>query len=385
MFFRENLSIIIDNDSRCHCRKKQERGEQQVKAQGKIGRGTAAAMIAMLLLVMVVASGCGASASGGDGGANPAAAPGETAPAPAQTNGANEGEANGGSETAAASEPIRTIEHAMGRTDVAGTPVKAVTLFQGATDAALALGVQPVGAVEAWIEQPWYLYIRDKMDGVTNLGSENQPNLEAITALKPDVIIASKTRHEKIYEQLSAIAPTVMTEEVHIWRESLALTAEALNKQEEEKAFLEAWDRKVAEFKEKMGDRLANTEVAVVDFRADHVRIVYTGFAALVLDELGIPRPDNQKGESWGVKLTTKENIPQMNADVIFDQTSLGRDDGRMDLRASWMEHPLWKNLRAVQNDKVFEVDTAVWNNGSGPIAATLMVEDLFKYLDVLQ
>lgn len=279
---------------------------------------------------------------------------------------------------------VRTVEHAMGSTKITGTPTKVVTLFQGATDAALQLGVKPVGAVESWIEQPWYHYIRDKMDGVTNLGSENQPNLEEITALNPDVIIASKTRHEKIYDQLSAIAPTVMTDEVHLWKETLSITAAALNKQDKEQEFLKEWDKKVAEFKSEMGDQLNNIEVSVIDFRADHVRIVHTGFAALVLDELGIPRPDNQKSESWGVKLTTKENIPQMDADIIFDQTSLDRDDGRLDIRASWMEHPLWQNLRAVQNNKVFEVDTAVWNNGSGPMAANLMVEDLFDYFQNL-
>lgn len=333
--------------------------------------GSWATAMLMLLVVLMLAA-CGSQTSdGGSGNATNSKA------------GASAGNGNAGD--ASAQGETRNVEHAMGSTKIVGTPAKVVTLFQGATDASLQLGVKPVGAVESWIEQPWYNYIRDQMDGVTNLGSENQPNLEAIASLKPDVIVASKTRHEKIYDQLKAIAPTVMTEEVHIWKESLAITAAALNKQDKEKEFLQEWDRKVAEFKEKMGDRLKNTEVAVVDFRADHVRIVYTGFAALVLDELGIPRPDNQKGESWGVKLTTKENIPQMNADVIFDQTSLGRDDGRMDLRASWMSHPLWKNLRAVQNNKVFEVDTAVWNNGSGPIAAMLMVEDLFEYLDVLK
>ncbi|MDF1508815.1 iron-siderophore ABC transporter substrate-binding protein [Robertmurraya sp. DFI.2.37] len=278
---------------------------------------------------------------------------------------------------------MRTITHAMGTTDIEGTPQRAVTLFQGATDAALALGVKPVAAVESWIEQPWYEYIRDQMDGVVNLGDENQPDLEKIAELKPDVIIASKTRHEKISEQLSAIAPTVMTEEVHIWKDTLQLTAEALNKQEEEASFLQQWDEKVADFKKQVGERLNDTEVAVIDFRTDHVRIVYTGFAALVLDELGIPRPDNQKGESWGVKLTTKENIPSMDADILFDQTSTSRDDGRLDLRASWMEHPLWQNLRAVKNNKVYEVDTAVWNNGSGPIAATLMLEDLYEYFEL--
>ncbi|GAE06474.1 ABC transporter substrate-binding protein [Paenibacillus sp. JCM 10914] len=214
------------------------------------------------------------------------------------------------------------------------------------------------------------------MDGVVNLGSENQPNLEEIAALKPDVIIGSKTRHEAIYSQLSGIAPTVMTEEVHIWKESLALTAQALNKQDEETAFLQRWEHEVAEFKEKMGDKL-NLEVGILDFRADHARIVHTGFSALVLDELGIARPTEQQGEDWGVKLVSKENIPQMDADILFDQTSTSRDDGRLDLRKEWTEHPLWKNLRAVQTQRVYEVDTAVWNNGSGPLAAEQMLIDL--------
>lgn len=270
----------------------------------------------------------------------------------------------------------RTIKHAMGEETVSGTPQKVVTLFQGATDAALTLGVKPVGAVEAWIEQPWYNYIRDKMDGVVNLGSENQPNLEEIAVLKPDVIIASKTRHEEIYDQLKAIAPTVMTEEVHIWKDTLALTAEALNKKGEEQAFMQRWDAEVADFKEKMGDKL-NLEAGIVDFRADHARIVYTGFSALVLDELGIARPAKQKGEDWGVKLVSKENIPQMDADLIFDQTSTSRDDGRLDLRKEWTEHPLWSNLKAVRNGRVYEVDTATWNNGSGPLAAEGMLREL--------
>lgn len=331
-------------------------------------------LLSAVILVTALTAGCGGNAPGQTAQQIPAA------PAPAPAQGA--GEAKAGTPEAAPSE-TRAVKHTMGSTEVKGTPVRVVTLFQGATDAALALGVKPVGAVESWIEQPWYNYIRDRMEGAVNLGSENQPNLEEITALKPDLIIGAKTRHEKIYPQLSAIAPTVMDDEVHIWKNTLKLTAEALNKQEEEKKFLADWDRRVSDFKAKVGDKLNSTQVAVVDFRTDHVRIVYTGFAALVLDELGIARPANQKGEAWGVKLTTKETIPQMDADIIFDQTSTSRDDGRLDLRASWTSHPLWKNLRAVKNDKVYEVDTAVWNNGSGPLAAMRMVDDLYKYFDL--
>lgn len=332
-------------------------------------------MLTACLLVLAVLAGCGqgggntANSGSGEASSSPSAQAGSSSTEQGASAAANEGEE-------------RTIQHAMGETVIKGTPQKVVTLFQGATDAALALDVKPVGAVEAWIEKPWYNYIRDRMAGVVNLGSENQPNLEEIAALKPDVIIASKTRHEEIYNQLSAIAPTVMTEEVHIWKDSLALTADALNKKTEEQAFLQRWESEVADFKEKMGDKL-NQQVSIVDFRADHARIVYSGFSALVLDELGIARPEVQKGEDWGVKLVSKENIPQMDADIIFDQTSTDRDDGRLDLRKEWTEHPLWKNLKAVKANRVYQVDTAVWNNGSGPLAAEEMLKDLKEFYEL--
>ncbi|MFE5317274.1 ABC transporter substrate-binding protein [Paenibacillus sp. NPDC056579] len=313
-------------------------------------------ILAVTLLIAFVIAGCQGQQQAGAG----------TAPQPAK-----------GADTP--NQSVRLVKHVMGTTEIKGTPQKVVTLFQGATDAALALKVKPVGAVEAWIEQPWYNYIKAKMEGVTNLGSENQPDLEKLVALQPDLIIGAKTRHEKIYNQLSAIAPTVMLDEVHIWKDTLKVSAEALNKQEEEKAFLAEWSRKVADFKGKMGDKL-KLEAGIVDFRVDHARIVYTGFSALVLEELGIPRPAGQRGTEWGVQLTSKENIPKMDADIIFDQTSTTRNDGRLDLRKAWSEHPLWSHLKAVQNKRVFEVDAAVWNNGSGPLAAVEMVDDLYGF-----
>ncbi len=277
---------------------------------------------------------------------------------------------------------VRVIEHVMGSTKIEGTPERVVTLFQSATDTALQLGVTPVGAVESWVEQPWYLYIREQMEGVTNVGSETQPNLEEIIALDPDLIIAAKSRHEDIYEQLSAIAPTVMTEEHYFWKDTLKLSAEALNKQAEEQAFLAEWDQKVAEFKTKLGDQI-NSTVSVVDFRSDHARVFFHTFPNLILDEVGFAHPASYTEEGWGLKLTSKEHIPEMEADVVFDMTSLDRDDGRVDVRNEWTSHPLWANLQAVQNEQVHKVDPVIWTNGSGPIAAMKMLEDLYNFFEL--
>jgi len=276
----------------------------------------------------------------------------------------------------------RVIEHAMGTTEITGTPLRVVTLFQGATDSALLLGVKPLGAVESWAEKPVYEYLRGQMDGVVNLGIETQPNLEEIIALKPDLIIASKVRHEKIYSQLNEIAPTVMVKEVYQWKDTLNICAKALNKEEKAEEFFSKWDEKTSYFKEKAADKIKDTKVAVIDFRADHARIVYTGFAATVLDDMGIERPESHKKEEWGVMLQSEEAIPQMEADLIFDQTNLNEAENVTN-RDKWTSNPLWSNLTAVKNNQVYPVNSVFWNSGGGPQAAMHMLEEVYAFYGV--
>ncbi len=149
------------------------------------------------------------------------------------------------------------------------------------------------------------------MDGVVNLGIETQPNLEEIIALKPDLIIASKVRHEKIYSQLNEIAPTVMVNEVYQWKDTLNICAKALNKEEKAEEFFTKWDEKTAYFKEKAADKIKDTKVAVIDFRADHARIVYTGFAATVLDDMGIERRKVIRKRSGVLCFSLKRQFPR--------------------------------------------------------------------------
>lgn len=276
-------------------------------------------------------------------------------------------------------ETSKQIKHAMGTTKLNKAPERVVVLFNGMVDIALELGVKPVGAVESWQQQPWYLYLRNEMGGVKSLGGdENQPNLEAIVALKPDLIIGSKLRHEKIYGQLSAIAPTVMTENVFDWKENMQAVAVALNKEAEADAYIKKWEARVADFKKKMGSKL-NTKVSIVRFDPDHARIYYTGFAGTIFKELGLARPANQQQDVWGERFTSKEAIPQMDGDVIFNITSDWKGDGSsLKTQSEWTSHPLWKNLNAVKNGKVYDVNEIYYNMSGGARAANLMLDDLY-------
>ncbi|MBO8164013.1 MAG: iron-siderophore ABC transporter substrate-binding protein [Brevibacillus sp.] len=277
-------------------------------------------------------------------------------------------------------EESRQVTHAMGTTEIKGTPQKVVTLYQGATDVAVAFGIKPVGVVESWTEKPIYEYLRDDLQGTQIVGQENQPNMEEIAKLKPDLIVASKLRHEKIYDQLSQIAPTVMEETVFDWKATVKLMGAALNQQEKADQLMADWEKRVAEFKEKMGDKLP-VEVAVLNFRPDHARIYFTGFAGTILNELGFTRPENQQKDEWGVQLTSKESIPEMNADVffIFNSNDPAEKEAVEKTFKEWTAHPLWQNLDAVKNGQVHVVDEVAWNMAGGYLAALNMLDDLYE------
>jgi len=274
-----------------------------------------------------------------------------------------------------------SIPHAMGTAELDAPAQRVVTLYQGANDAAVALGIMPVGVVDSWVEQPMYHYLREDLAGVTHVGLETQPNLEAIAALNPDVIVGAKMRHEKIYDQLAQIAPTVMHETVFQFKETLDLVAEATGKTDAAAEWHDQWDARMQSFQSQVSesDVAWPQEVALLNFRNDHARIYYSSFAGNILNELGFERPASHQEDIWGVKLTSKESIPSMNADVFF-MFMTETDPTVMENFTSWTSHPLWNTLTAVQNDQVYRVNEVDWNMGGGPLAAERMVDSVFDH-----
>ncbi|WP_042470396.1 ABC transporter substrate-binding protein [Bacillus ndiopicus] len=282
-------------------------------------------------------------------------------------------------------ESTRVIEHVLGKTEIKGKPQKIVTLYQGATDTITQFGVKPVGVVESWAEQPMYEYIKAEVGDAKIVGQETQPNLEEIAALQPDLIIATQVRHEEIYEQLSQIAPTIVNTTLYDIRETTDLIGKALGEEDKAKELMTAWDARIADFKEKIAAK-GNypLSVAVTNYREDHARIYVQGFAGSILTELGFTEPKNLVGQNLEiVKLTDKESISNMNADVIFQ---FMEDNAAVkSTHEEWTKHPLYANLDAVKNNQVFTVNEIIWNFAGGLKAANLMLDDLYAHFGLEQ
>ncbi|MEH7118571.1 iron-siderophore ABC transporter substrate-binding protein [Neobacillus vireti] len=292
----------------------------------------------------------------------------------------------GGTEEKTSTEPKTTaeksytVEHAMGSTTIKGNPKRVVILTNEGTEALLALGVTPVGAVQSFTGNPWYEHIADKMKNVKVVGTESEVNVEAIAALKPDLIIGNKMRQEKIYEQLSAIAPTVFAETLRgDWKENFQLYAKALNKVDKGNKVIQNYDSRIAELKKKLGDKV-QMKVSMVRFMAGEVRIYHQDtFSGVILKDLGFARPESQNVNDFAERNVTKERIPAMEGDILFYFTYETGDGKGSELEKEWIADPLFKNLEVAKKGEVHKVSDTIWNTAGGVLAANLMLDDIEK------
>ncbi|KQN99001.1 ABC transporter substrate-binding protein [Paenibacillus sp. Leaf72] len=325
----------------------------------------------LVLLLMLVVSGCGAAANGSGG-----ASSGQNSSSPA----AVESEQPAAEANAAESTENRTFKHAMGETVVAPNPQKVVVLDNGALDNMLALGVKPVGAPSIISVDDGFATYLTGTEGIANIGTVEQPSLETIASLKPDVIIGIKDTQEAIYEQLSQIAPTVFTEVGGAqWEANLALHAAIVGKEAEGKKLIEQLDAHIADLHAKLGDSLNTTEVSLLRPRKDRVSVyLKPSFTGGVVERAGIKRPAVQSGDDDFNFNATEEQIADLDGDAII---LFGRESEQDYFEQKIKSNPLWNTLEGVKNDRVYVASWEVWLSGHGIQAVNIMIDDLAKFL----
>lgn len=283
-----------------------------------------------------------------------------------------DGDGGGGEESS-----TRTVEHAAGESEVPEDPENVVVLDTAELDSAMTLGTTPVGAVEA-VEGEGYPDYLEGVDDIETVGSIEEPNLEKIATLEPDLILSSELRHEQIYDELSEIAPTVLTETTGSpWRENFELHAEALGKEDEAEQVVSDYESRLEEFKGEVEE--PRPEISIVRFIPGDTRIYQKdSFIGTVLEDAGLPRPESQDVDDFAIENASAEAIPDMNGDVIFTTVYGDEEDTDAD---SITSNELWQELEAVQDDRVYEVPDDTWMLGIGYTAADNVLDDLEEYV----
>ena len=257
----------------------------------------------------------------------------------------------------------RTVEHAMGSTTIDAEPQRIVALDSSYADATLLLEEELVGITtyRAYsTELPEYLgdareqYAAD----VDSVGELAAPSLEKIAALEPDLIVSAQVRHEALYDQLSAIAPTIMSETTGpTFKENIELLAGALGKEDLAEEKLSAFEAAAKQVGDAVNEKAGNPTISVTRFNDGPTRLYLTdSYSGIVLADAGLARPKPQSGTGFALEIS-EENIKQADADKIFVTTYEDEEGLAVATKQAFENNPLWTPLAP----KVTEVPDSTW------------------------
>ncbi len=270
----------------------------------------------------------------------------------------------------------RQVKHAMGTTEIKQEPQRVVVLDTGELDATLSLGVTPVGMVTTKGANPVPKNLADQVKDVETVGTIQELNVEKIAELKPDLIIGSQLRAEKLYPELSQIAPTVFSIRPGFpWKENFTLAAAALGREEKADQVLGEYERKVNSIK---NDVKPGTTVSMVRFMPEKLRLYANkSLIGVVLQDAGLKRPKSQDRDELAAEISP-EKIDEADADYVF-YSSYG--DPKATGEETVVNSNSWKNLKAVKEGRAHRVEDDVWFLGLGPTGAIQIADDLKKFL----
>lgn len=277
----------------------------------------------------------------------------------------------------------RVVKHLKGETVIKGEPQNVTVLQPFFIDFLLSLGIKPKAAVSAGphTDHQFSWYFRDQLKGTTNLGWQVNPNLETILKAKPDLILSSGI-HTEAYENFSKIAPTVLieqaeTEGVKDWRKTFFDTSVVFGKEDKAKQVIAEYDQRVAESKKKIQQAIGDETVMFLRIKDKELRYYGQKNYDLLYGDLGLKPPAHVPSakEKQPYQPLALEKLPEINPDHIFllaETKETYHDIAKQDI---------WKNLEAVKNNRVYEVDYDLWLQGFGPIANQEMIKQAEEFL----
>ncbi|MDH1265915.1 iron-siderophore ABC transporter substrate-binding protein [Pseudomonas sp. GD03944] len=274
----------------------------------------------------------------------------------------------------------RTLEGAYGPVTFKGSPQRVVALGDSALDAALSLGIQPLGTLASRGGNDVPDYLKERAGTLALVGSVREPNLEAVLRLQPDLILASSDLSRDLYAKLSLMAPTAVPKggSLEDWRQAYAFYAQALDKAEDGQQRIAEIDARVADLRQRLPQ---GQHASVVRWNPQGPFIMSSHlFVGQLLQGLGftaneLAAAQTNKPHSDVLSL---ENLSRVDADWIFLATL--NPDGRKALDAA-RQQPAFKRLKAVGNDRVVSVDGQIWSSSSGYLAAQHILDDVEKAL----
>lgn len=302
---------------------------------------------------------------------------------------------DGGSQEGASGN-TRTIEHPGGTSEVPMQPDRVVAISEVVAGHLASVGLLPVAANQPVVEDEWLRLYSELLDPgldlstIQSIGTSEEPNLEEIASIGPELIVTETYTDESLWERLAEIAPTVIVfrgdlerygevEETNgAWKQAFDQTVRAAGRQDEAEQVRQRYREVVAEVRVEVSSSVTVTFLRADDsgnFRIDGAE----GFGGSVAEEAGITLSDLPSGgeEEGGYVAFSLERLADVvTGDVIVTTTQAEGPSSIEEIEQS----PLWERLPAVQAGRIVRLPISIYNGGTY-VAAQLLLREIQQAL----
>jgi iron complex transport system substrate-binding protein len=264
-------------------------------------------------------------------------------------------------------------------------PAKAVVSLEwGLTENLVALGVKPVGQADVKGYNAW-----DKSApidaGTPDVGTRGEPSLDAIAALKPDLVVTTSDLPANVIEQIAKTTKVLTlrgsdgADPIGYMRKTVTTLAQATGTQAQGEKLLTDFDAKITAGK----DALAKAGKAGAPFvmtdgwvESGNVSLrMYTpnSFFGGIAKELGLENQWTSGGDKdYGLAQTDVEGLTKITkAQTTFVYVANDADGG--DFTDTLKSNAVWKQLPFVKEAKVKRIPDGIWMFGGPPSAGAFV------------
>ena len=273
-----------------------------------------------------------------------------------------------------------TVQHKLGTTKLNSKPKKIAVLELSFLDSLHNLDIDPVAiADDGETNKVTDVTNGEKIDYVS-VGDRKEPNLEELSSMDLDLIIADTSRHSEIYEDLNKIAPTIVLDSIDSsydeYIENFETIAKIVGKEDVAKAKIEEAEKVLSDVKDKAKDKVSDEEVLTVSPKNDeYTAHTSSSFVGQVLEKAGFKNAIQSDDREASLSL---EQLVEINPDIIVYM----RDDIDTTIYTQWKNTQLYKSLDAVKNNKVYTtVARGPWTQYRGFISVNTLTKEMSGWL----
>ncbi|WP_054860135.1 ABC transporter substrate-binding protein [Gracilibacillus sp. JCM 18860] len=238
--------------------------------------------------------------------------------------------------------------------EVPKDPSIVITGSLEAMEDALMLGIEPIGAISVGGEFP-ELY-QEIVGSAESIGEKQQPNLEKILELNPDVILSTTKFPEDVSSKLNEIATVIPVSHLSTdWKDNLLLMGELSGDKEKAEQILADYDEQLEEIQAKASEQLQDKTAVVVRIRSGNIMIYSqnTFFNPSLYEDFGLAVPSVVEAAE-AQEAISLEKFSEVNPDYIFVQYAESENADNPEALSDLEVNPIWQSLQAVQNDQVY-------------------------------